>query len=741
MKLEGQLEEIIYQNETNSYTIATFNTEDEEYTIVGYLPFIGEGDYLSLEGKFVTHQDYGRQFKIDTFEKKMPQTKEALEKYLASGIVKGIGPSTAKKIVDTFGEETIAIFKFEPKRLAEIKGISKTGALEMAEEFNSKWELWQIVGFLEKFGINASNSKKVYEALGADAIEEIQKNPYVLVDITYGVDFFKIDKMALDIGINVNSYQRIGAGIRYGLILASYNGNTCVEKESLYEFVEQKLLVEQKYIDEVMINLKSTGKIVVEEFNDKEWVFLEEFSRIENNIAQRMYMMMKTKNVKYIKTFDEQLEKEQILLGMFFSDKQKDALKQVNKSNVSIITGGPGTGKTTIIKALINIYKENKYKVVLCAPTGRAAKRMSESTGEEAKTIHRLLDIGKIEDNKLENIDTDFAPIDADVIVIDEMSMVDAFLMNYITKAIYMGTKLVLVGDSNQLPSVGPGSVLKDLIESEEIPTSNLDKIFRQAAQSKIILNAHQVNKGESFISEESQEKTKDDFFFIKEPSQEKMISDVVSLTTGRLQKYGNYDFYENMQVLTPTKKGILGTKELNRKLQNAINPEKTTKKEKKYGETVFREGDRIMQIKNNYDIFWDREVNGKYENSTGVFNGEIGKIEKIDLSERQIKVVFDDGKNVWYQFSELDQLDLAYAVTIHKSQGSEFDVVIIVIPQAAPMLLTRNLLYTAITRAKELLVILGTKNTIDFMIQNIDSKKRNTGLKYKIKHLLNEKN
>lgn len=398
-------------------------------------------------------------------------------------------------------------------------------------------------------------------------------------------------------------------------------------------------------------------------------------------------------------------------------------------------------GKTTIIKALIDIYKANKYKVVLCAPTGRAAKRMSESTGEEAKTIHRLLDIGKIEDNKLENIDTDFAPIDADVIVIDEMSMVDIFLMNYITKAIYMGTKLVLVGDSNQLPSVGPGSVLKDIIESEKIPITNLDKIFRQAAQSKIILNAHQVNKGESFISKEEAENTNEDFFFIKQISSEKMLEQVISLTTGRLQKFGNYDFYQNMQILTPTKKGPLGTKELNKTLQANINPESESKKEKKFGDITFREGDRVMQIKNNYDIFWDRTIDGIYENSTGVFNGEIGRIEKIDLSERQVKVVFDDEKNVWYQFSELDQLELAYSITIHKSQGSEFDVVIIAAPQAAPMLLTRNLLYTAITRAKKLLVIVGSKNTIDFMIQNVDSKKRNTGLKSKISDLLKEIN
>ena len=390
---------------------------------------------------------------------------------------------------------------------------------------------------------------------------------------------------------------------------------------------------------------------------------------------------------------------------------------------------------------MLDIYHIHGYKVALCAPTGRAAKRMSESTGEEAKTIHRLLDIGKIEDNKLENIDVDLAPIDADVLIIDEMSMVDVFLMNYITKSIYMGTKLVLVGDSNQLPSVGPGCILKDLIETDKIPKTNLDKIFRQAAQSKIILNAHRVNNGEKFISKDEKEETKDDFFYINESMQSKILNQLVSLTTGRLQKFGNYDFYKNIQILTPTKKGPLGTKELNKTLQNYINPESIGKKEKKFGDIIFREGDRVMQIKNNYEIFWDRDIEGIYEHSTGVFNGEIGRIEKIDLSDRQMKVEFDDGKNVWYQFSELDQLELAYAITIHKSQGSEFDVVIIVLPQAAPMLLTRNLLYTAITRAKKLLIILGGKNTVEFMIKNVDSKKRNTGLKNKIIDLLCSEN
>jgi len=351
VKLDGQLQEIIYQNETNSYTIATFTTEEEEFTVVGYLPFINEGDFLELDGKFVTHQDYGRQFKIDTFEKKMPEGKEALEKYLASGIIKGVGPSTARKIVERFGEETLAIFKFEPEKLSEIKGISVSGAKEMAEEFNQKWNLWQIVGFLEKFGINAANSKKVYEALGEDAIEEIKLNPYILVDLTYGVDFFKIDKMALEVGINVNSFERIAAGIRYALILASYNGNTCVEKQNLFDFVTSKLDVETKYVEEVLINLKSIGKIEIEEIEETEWVFLQEFSRVESNITQRLYMMLKTKNMKFLKSFESDLDKEESFLDINLSEKQKEALKQVNESNVSIITGGPGTRKNNNYKS------------------------------------------------------------------------------------------------------------------------------------------------------------------------------------------------------------------------------------------------------------------------------------------------------------------------------------------------------------------------------------------------------
>ena len=649
-----------------------------------------------------------------------------------------MGPATARRIVERFGNDTLEVFKFYPKKLAEVKGISEDRAEEIAAEFNEKWGLWQIVEFLEKFGIGPSNSKKIYDKLGANAVEKIEDNPYILVDIAYGVDFFKIDKIAINLGIEINSFERIKAGIKYALLLASYNGNTCVEEKVLINFVKDKLNASEEYIEENLISLKASDEIVLESRDDEtDWYYLKPLYTAEKNVAERIYMMNRSKNVKHIDNFEKELAKQEKSLEIILSEKQREALKGVNENNVSIITGGPGTGKTTIIKSLIDIYKSKKKKVVLCAPTGRAAKKMSEATGEEAKTIHRLLEIGKIDDDRLSNVDADFKPIDADVIVIDEMSMVDIFIMNYITKAIYLGTKLVLVGDSNHLPSVGAGSVLKDLIESNTIPTVNLDKIFRQAAKSDIIVNAHKVNNGEMFVDKKEREESNNDFFYINEQNVEKIVSQIVSLSTGRLSKYGDYDFSKDIQVLTPTKKGALGTKELNRVLQENINPEKEGKKERKYGDITFREGDRVMQVKNNYDIFWDREIDGFYETGTGVFNGEFGKIEKIDNEEKQIKIEFDDGKIAWYMFSELEQLELAYAITIHKSQGSEFNVVIMALPQAAPMLLTKNLLYTGITRAKKLLIIFGSGNVVKYMINNSDSKKRNTGLKYKLINIL----
>ena len=624
------------------------------------------GDCLKLTGKMVVHQEYGEQFKIETFEKLMPETLPAFEKYLASGTIKGIGPVTAKKIIDKFGADAISVFKFEPLRLAEIKGITKDRAYEIGEEFNEKWEIWQIVGFLERFGIGANNSKKVYDTLGKDAVEKIEENPYILVDIVYGVNFQKIDRIALEIGVPRDSDYRIKSGIKYALLTASYNGNTCVQKENLVGFVESVLEVNEEDIEDAIINLNVKQEIYLEKReNDETWVYLYPLYKAERNITDRLVALDNFKNTKFIRNFENEIRINEKKLDIELSDKQFEAINQINEHNVCIITGGPGTGKTTIIKCMLEIYKSHKKKVVLCAPTGRAAKRMSETTGEEAKTIHRLLEIGKIEEDKLGSIDTDITPIDVDVLVIDEMSMVDIFLMNYIVKALFLGTKIIFVGDANQLPSVGPGSILKDLIASEKFATVSLNKIFRQAAKSKIIVNAHNVNNGISFVGKKDEDNKLDDFFYVNEANQDKILAQIVSLSKDRLQKYGNYEFFKNIQVLTPTKKGMLGTKELNKTLQSVLNPLDDDIIEKAYGDIIFREGDKVMQIKNNYDIYWEKEK----EIGTGIFNGELGIIKRIDNTEKKLEVEFDDGKIAWYAFSELEELEHAYAITIHKAQ------------------------------------------------------------------------
>lgn len=737
MELSGQLTEIIYQNEVNSYLIGILENEEDTITIVGYMPFLVEGDYIKVIGNFVTHKEYGKQFKVETFEKVMPKTLDSLEKYLSNGTIKGIGPATAKKIVATFGEDTINVFKFEPEKLTQIKGITKEKAIEMAQCFVENWELWQIVGFLDNFGISAANAKTIYKKLGPQTIDEIESNPYILIDLVKGVDFAKLDKYALENGFEINNYKRIKCGIKYSLVKITYNGHCCTLESNLIKYVKELLKVEDDDIEHCLIDLNVKEEIVIEKREDENWVYSKEIYDAEANIASKLILLDSAQNIKRIAGFDSELEKIEKAGNINLSAKQKEAIQAINSNNVVIITGGPGTGKTTIIKNVIDIYKSHGKKVVLCAPTGRAAKRMTEMTGEEAKTLHRLLEIGKIEkDNEFTIMNYEVAPIDADVIIVDEASMVDIYLMNYLLNGIYQGTKLILVGDTDQLPSVGPGSVLKDIINSERIKTIFLDEIFRQAAQSKIIVNSHRVNDGEYFLDKEEQEGLKDDFFYIKEKSQDIMLDQIISLCKGRLKNFGDYDFFENIQILSPTKKGLLGTKELNKRLQEELNPSSDEKKEKKVGEVIFREGDRVMQVKNNYDIYWEKgsTLSLTYENGTGIFNGELGKIVKIDFLNKQIKILFDDEKEAWYAFSDMDQIEHAYAITVHKAQGSEFDVVIMVVTQSSAMLLTRNLLYTGLTRAKKLLILIGNDNVVKFMIQNADTKIRNTGLEYKLK-------
>jgi len=746
LEIEGQLTNIIYKNDMNSYTVAEFLTnEDEELTVVGYLPFINVGDSLKLVGSLVKHPDYGEQFKISTFEKVMPSTPEALEKYLANGNFKGIGPATAKKIVATFGNDTINIIKLEPQKLTQIKGITKEKALDIAEEFLKNWELWQIVGFLDKFGIGPQGAENVYRKLGENALEQIEENPYVLIDVASKVNFEKVDKIALDLGYEPDNYKRIRSGIKYGLERVALNGHSTVVYEHLIEYVKSLLDVSENVVEETIINMKAKDEIVIEDREDgSEWVYLKYFYDAEENIAEKLISLNNCDNIKYIKKLVKELEDIQKQIGMNLSDKQKEAIESVNENNVCIITGGPGTGKTTIIKAIIELYKKHGMKPVLCAPTGRAAKRMTETTGEEAKTLHRLLELAGMVSDDNDNFNTELlvTPIDGDIIIVDETSMVDMFLMNYLLKAVYKGTKLVLVGDIDQLPSVGPGCILKDIILSEKITTIVLNQIFRQAAKSKIIVNAHRVNEGQNFIEDKKANidnsediELLDDFFFINENNPDKILDTIISLCSGRLKKYGDFDFLNNIQIITPTKKGKIGTKDLNKVLQEKLNGYDENKNEKIYGEVVFRENDRVMQIKNNYNMIWEKESDNQFgrELGNGVFNGELGIIEEINTLEKSVTVKFDDGKMAVYENTDLDQLEHAYAITVHKAQGSEFDVVILPICQLAPMLQTRNLIYTAITRAKKMLIVIGNKNIVDYMIKNNNTKNRNTGLKYKM--------
>ena len=623
-------------------------------------------------GNFVEHPEYGTQFKIETFEKTLPETLEGLERYLANSNLKGIGPATAKKIIKQFGGDTIHILRFEPEKLTCIKGITKEKAIEASESFNANWEIFRIVDYLQKYGIGPQNAERIYKKLGPDTIDLIEQNPYMLIDLVTKADFRQIDQIALKLGLDQESDKRVQSGIKYALRIANNNGHCCVLYENLLQFCHELLGVSLELIEESIINLKALKEVVIEDRETQEWVYLANYDQAEKNVAENLIALDNYKNVKEISGFDRKLKKIEKSSELELSDKQLEAIKAVQNHNVCVITGGPGTGKTTIIKTIIELYKQEEKKVVLCAPTGRAAKRMTETTGEEAKTLHRLLEIGKAENDQMQTMDpnVEVAPLDADVVIVDEMSMVDLFIMNYLLQAIYKGTKLVLVGDSNQLPSVGPGNVLKDIINSEKITVVTLNKIFRQAAKSKIILNSHKVNEGENFLVQKSENKDEliDDFFFISEKSQDKILENVISLCSGRLKKYGNYDFAENIQVISPTKKGMLGVKELNKSLQEIINPQMGNKKERKFGDSIFREGDRIMQIKNNYDIYWEKHE-PNLEVGKGVFNGEYGAIENIDETEKRIKIKFDDSKIVWYGFDELEQIEHSYCITVHKAQ------------------------------------------------------------------------
>ena len=719
MEIKGEVQDIIYKNEINSYTIATFKTSEEETTVVGYLPFINSGDTLKVNGVFIEHQEYGRQFKIETFEKIMPQTLDALERYLANGTIKGIGPATAKKIVGTFGEETINIFKFEPKMLSNIKGITEEKAISIAEEFIANWEIWQLVGFLDKFGVGPQSAEKIYKTLGTNAIEEIEANPYILVDLVNKVDFTQIDKMALGIGIEYNNDKRIKSGIKHALRLSTYNGHSTVAYENLVQFVSTLLGVNGEYVEENIINLKAKNEIIIEERENgeklEEWVYLEEFYNAEKNIANKLISLKEGRNIKKINGFDRKIKTLEKHSDIELSEKQLEAVRAINDNNVCVITGRPGTGKTTIINAIVKLFiKENKYNkeevasnIILLAPTGKAAKKLSLSTGLGAQTIHRLLRWHKEEDSFEFN---EHNKLFHKLVIVDECSMIDVSLMKALLCAYNSNIKLVLVGDIYQLPSVGPGLVLHDLIESDLFSFNMLSTIYRQSDNSYIPFLAKDIkaqNLEDDFTSK------RDDYSFII-TSEDKILETVIKCVNYGLTKGIDET---KMQVLAPMYKGINGIDNLNKYLEKVYNKEKNLF-EVKYGDKIYRVGDKVLQLVNDSD--------------NNVFNGDIGKITNIYTgSDDKLKISIDfDGNLVFYEKKDLKNITLAYAITIHKSQGSEFEHVIMPLSKDYSIMLYNKLIYTGVSRAKKSLTIIGDPSSFIRAVSNNYSKERRTSLK-----------
>ena len=732
--VEGVIEEIVFSNEVNGYTVCDIKCDKGIITAVGYMPFISEGELLKVTGKWVNHPDYGEQLKVELYEKMLPHTSDGIEKYLASGIIKGVGPATAAKIVDRFGAETMDIIRFRPEMLSEIKGINHQKALKIGQAFEEQRELMSVAMFLQEYGISPSYSAAIYKAFGDKTVQEIKKNPYRLADEIFGIGFKTADRIAMSMGIDPASRYRVCSGIKYVLSQASGRGHTFVPSEKLKEYTSQLLDVGIESLDDALVTLVMEKAVCTERNSDCDRVYLSSLYHSEIGVCRKMYELLSVDFSNEYEDADGIIDDIQLDEGIQLADMQKEAIKEALTNGITIITGGPGTGKTTIIKSIIKLFQRKGSRVALAAPTGRAAKRMSEATGFEARTIHRLLEIGYMgQDNELVFMKTEADPIDADVVIIDETSMVDVVLMNHLLKAVAPGTRLILVGDINQLPSVGPGNVLKDLISSGLINTVMLTEIFRQAEESLIIVNAHRINKGERPCINRKDK----DFFFISRNSAQGIVGTIVDLCASRIPQGFGFDPIRQIQVLTPTKKGPSGVYNLNVELQKALNPQRKNKNEKAFRDFVYREGDRVMQIKNNYNLRWRKE-SGDASEGMGVFNGDTGVIRRIDTVEQCVEVLFEDDKVVEYDFSILEEIEPAFAITIHKSQGSEYPAIIIPVFSGPQILMTRNLLYTAVTRARNIVVIVGSENSMYDMINNEREALRFSGLSEKLQLCIN---
>ena len=741
--IKGYVDHIVFRNEDNGYTVFNLTNEDGELTCVGTFPYINEGELLEVSGEYITHSVYGTQLQVMSHELKEPEDLMSIERYLGSGAIKGVGAALAGRIVRRFKDDTFRIIEEEPERLAEIKGISERKAREIAEQVEEKKDMRKAMIYLQKFGITLSLAAKIYEHYGNSVYRVMEENPYQIADHVPGVGFKTADEIASRIGIHSDSDFRIRSGIFYVLLQAVTDGHIYLPKEELLQKTMLLLEVEIKDMERYLQDLSMEKKIIVKQLMvEDSWG--EEKLQVRVYPAQYYYMELNTArmlhdlNVKYEiadVTMEHRLQQIEKNAELELDDMQRMAVKAAITNGVLVLTGGPGTGKTTTINAMIHFFESEGMDILLAAPTGRAAKRMSEATGCEAKTIHRLLELAYMPDDssKMQYGRNEESPLEADVIIIDEMSMVDLQLMHTLLKAINVGTRLILVGDKDQLPSVGAGSVLKDLIESECFSVVKLSKIFRQAEQSDIVVNAHKINRGERVILDNKSQ----DFFFLRRDDANVIISVILTLIQKKLPKYVDADMFD-IQVLTPMKKGLLGVERLNTILQHYLNPPDVKKNEKEHGNRKFRVGDKVMQVKNNYQLEW--EIATKYglviDNGLGVFNGDIGRVLDINLHTEKMKVEFEEKKVVEYPFELLEELELAYAITIHKSQGSEYPAVVIPLLQGPRQLYHRNLIYTAVTRAKKCVTLVGSDVTFQEMIQNCQELNRYTSLTERIREL-----
>ena len=726
--IKGYVEHIVFRNEENGYTVFHLTNRDGELTCVGTFPYISEGEMLEVSGEYANHNVYGMQLQVISHQVKEPEDLVSIERYLGSGAIKGLGSALAGRIVRKFKDDTFRIIEEEPERLAEVKGISERKAREISEQVEEKKDMRKAMIYLQKYGISLALAAKIYEHYGQSVYRVMEENPYQIADHVQGVGFKTADEIAAKVGIHTDSDFRIRSGIFYVLLQSVTDGHVYLPQEELLRRTMQLLEVEICDIQKYLMDLAMEKKVVLKEKEDGVRVYPAHYYYLELNSAKMLHDL----NVSYEiaeDAIEKRLQQIEEDAELSLDELQRTAVKEAVRNGVLVLTGGPGTGKTTTINAMIHFFESEGMDIFLAAPTGRATKRMTEATGCEARTIHRMLELAYApgnDDNRMEFARNQENPLETDVIIIDEMSMVDLPLMHVLLNAVMVGTRLILVGDQDQLPSVGAGSVLKDLIKSECFPVITLTKIFRQAEQSDIVVNAHKINRGEEVILDNKSR----DFFFLKRQDANAIISVVIALIQKKLPKYVGADPFD-IQVLTPMRKGLLGVERLNTILQQYLNPPDKSKEEKQYGDKLFRVGDKVMQIKNNYQLEW--EIATKYglvvDKGIGVFNGDIGRITSINSYTETVEVEYEEKKKVNYPFQLLDELELAYAITIHKSQGSEYPAVVIPLLQGPRQLYHRNLIYTAVTRAKKCVTLVGSDVTFQEMIRNANEQNRYTSL------------